>query len=561
MVFTALQITAFFEDNAQMGLSNRTRLYLQSEGITHPSDLIDFVKKDDWSQLIENCKRPPQMAGAGGAMVAQQPFQLPAKSLLRLRVASKVVEYYSRTGRALSSSNMTWVRLNNFQVEWDTLVERKKANDEHNLPVISSKLSITAWFEAYETFAEEFIGQALCPIAWIYREIVAVDGNAPALEADQPYSTEHGSVANELVHRLSHTHPFYRIDNATGFSHLTTATLGTQYASTIAPFKRRKDGHGALLALMAQFAGPAHWDKEVRLMNDFLMNALWTGTTAFTLHGFLAKHRASFNTLQRCAEHVRVELPNERTRVGYLLENINTQDRDVATALSHVRLDDGPTGMREDFERSVAFLLPTDPVRKKRGGKRGAAQISAVGASNTGNPGKGKGRGGGKKVGFKSTYGKTGVELRYYKAAEFSKLTQEQKDELIAHRKSNGHYKGAWTGKSKGGQSDVGSTTVNKATIAAMIREHADKKQKEDEEQDAMRAAFVDELKGVIRSEVASSAAAQSAVPKRALQRAGAGAQVASAEAEGTDALAERCAASLMEKFNSMGTKAKGKSG
>ncbi len=46
MVFTALQITAFFEDGAQMGLSNRTRVYLQGEGLTHPDDLIKFVKKE-----------------------------------------------------------------------------------------------------------------------------------------------------------------------------------------------------------------------------------------------------------------------------------------------------------------------------------------------------------------------------------------------------------------------------------------------------------------------------------------------------------------------------------
>ena len=298
--------------------------------------------------------------------------------------------------------------------QWDTLLESKKSNGDLTLPVISAKLSITAFFEAYETFTGEFIGQAHCPIAWIYRDDVVVAGVAPALEPDQPYSTEHGSVANELVNRLSHTHPLYRIDNATGYSQLVTATLGTQYASTIAPFKRIKDGHGALRALRVQFAGPAHWDKEVRVMNDFLVNAKWTGTTAFTLHGFLAKHRASYNTLQRCAEHVAVELPNERTRVGYLLVNIDTQDKDVTTALSHIRLDDGANGMREDFERSVAFLLPTDPVRKKRGAKRSAAQISAVGAANPSNKGKGKG---GKKVGFKPNFGKTGVELRYYKAA------------------------------------------------------------------------------------------------------------------------------------------------
>ena len=82
MVFTGAQITLFFEDNDQMGLSNRTRVLLQGEGITHPADLAEFTKKDAWDQALEQCKRPPQVADAGGALVAQAPYQFPAKSLL-----------------------------------------------------------------------------------------------------------------------------------------------------------------------------------------------------------------------------------------------------------------------------------------------------------------------------------------------------------------------------------------------------------------------------------------------------------------------------------------------
>ncbi len=83
MVFTVAQITAFFEDGVQMGLSNRTRVYLQGEGITHPNDLIEFVKKEAWDQILENCKRPPQVVNAVGNLADQQPFLLPARSLLR----------------------------------------------------------------------------------------------------------------------------------------------------------------------------------------------------------------------------------------------------------------------------------------------------------------------------------------------------------------------------------------------------------------------------------------------------------------------------------------------
>ncbi len=76
-----------------------------------------------------------------------------------------------------------------------------------------------------------------------------------------------------MVARMGHNHALFRIDNATGFTQLVTATLGTHYASTIAPFKRARNGRGALKAMKAQFAGATHCDKEVRIMNDFLINS------------------------------------------------------------------------------------------------------------------------------------------------------------------------------------------------------------------------------------------------------------------------------------------------
>ena len=180
--------------------------------------------------------------------------------------------------------------------------------------------------------------------------------------------------------------------------------------------------------------------------------------------------------LQRCAEHVAVELPNERTRVGYLIENINCNDKDVTTAVSHVRLSDGPGGMRGDFELAVAFLLPTDPVkRKKSGAKRGSAQISAAHAArgdDKASPGSNNGKGK-----FKPNVGKTGVEFRYYKPKEFSKLTKEQKKELTSHRKSSGDYRGTWTGKGTGKtNAPEKGTGMSKADVSALIREHDEKK-------------------------------------------------------------------------------------
>ena len=83
-------------------------MFLQSKGIDHPRDLIDFVKKEAWDQLQENCKRPSQISDPNdaAALINQAAFRLPSKSLLRLKVAARVVEYYTATGRELTAVNM-----------------------------------------------------------------------------------------------------------------------------------------------------------------------------------------------------------------------------------------------------------------------------------------------------------------------------------------------------------------------------------------------------------------------------------------------------------------------
>merc|ERR1711923_320808 len=127
MVLTGLQTTAFFENNDQMGLPHRTRVYLQNEGINDVEDLEEFLTKDSWSQVLENCKRPPRIpnpAGWGG-LVEDQAYRVGAKSLRRLKVAAKAVSYYLNTGRILTAAMMTWSpRLATFEMAWKAIEEQ-----------------------------------------------------------------------------------------------------------------------------------------------------------------------------------------------------------------------------------------------------------------------------------------------------------------------------------------------------------------------------------------------------------------------------------------------------
>eukprot|EP00957_Ditylum_brightwellii_P099516 7580259-Ditylum_brightwellii.AAC.1 len=107
--------------------------------------------------------------------------------------------------------------------------------------------------------------------------------------------------------------------------------------------------------------------------------------------------------MKEAAEHLPFQLPNEFTRVGFLLAGITSSD----------------AGDRQEapFELAANFLQPFCPVLRKfpSGTKGDAIKISDVSGSD---------------FGTKPSAGKTGVSLQYHTSKEYEVLTQPQKDEL-----------------------------------------------------------------------------------------------------------------------------------
>ena len=251
----------------------------------------------------------------------------------------------------------------------------------------------------------------MIPLAYVIQIDPQVTGNAPPLAVNQTHSTEHGSVEGELVARAAHTHALYRDDNSVVYYHLEEATRGTSYAASIKPFQRGKDGRGAWKALTSQYAGKDKWEAEIKCQEQLLHTRVWRGQSNFSLENFISQHRNAYVSMQASAEHVQYQLPNEHSRVGFLLEAIQCSDPGVQAAMASIKTDDGPHGMRNNFEATAACLLPYDPVAKERssGQKRSSAQISSV--VDTSNA-----------TMKKPSIGKTGVHLHFYKTAECRNL-------------------------------------------------------------------------------------------------------------------------------------------
>ena len=140
-----------------------------------------------------------------------------------------------------------------------------------------------------------------------------------------------------MIAQASHTHALFRDDNAAVYYALEQATCSTSYAASIKPFQKTKNGRGALLALTNQYAGNDKWEAEIRKQDDLLHTHVWKDQSNFPLEGFIAQHCNAFISMQRCAEHIAYQLPNELTRVGYLREGIQCSNPGLQAAMASMR--------------------------------------------------------------------------------------------------------------------------------------------------------------------------------------------------------------------------------
>ena len=424
---------------------------LQAEGITTVADLIDF-DEDAISRIASNLRNPggrvPNPDGPGGATIPRPPYTFGAKSQLRLGWACEILRYYDTVSREPTAANMKWSTVvKDFSIQWKALKERADSKTEVDTPKISRALPILKWTEAFEDFLTQVIGSRTIPLAYVIRENPVVDPVAPPLLPNKPHSEVHGSVEAELVARAGHDHASFREDNARLYYLLEEATRTTPYAASLKPYQRARDGRGAYFSILSQYAGRDKWDSELKKHEKFMHNTVWKGQSTFSLERFIAQHRNAYVTMQQCSQHVTYQLPNEYTRVGYVIDNIQCSDAKLQAAIAQVETGkDDPNSLRHHFEECAAFLIPFDPVKEKRlaGGKRRNVSISDVDGVAVASPSFYSSEWSTQVAaahiaafGEKPGIGKSGVHFRYHTKAEYKKLTPDQRKELHEYRLAN----------------------------------------------------------------------------------------------------------------------------
>jgi hypothetical protein len=438
MVLAQAQTTAFFQDAAQMGLPNRTVTQLATEGITDVTDLVDF-KKEHLELVAKNLRAPPGRVphpdaalAAAGPTIPTPPFVIGAISLMRLEAAADMIRYYETVGCALTPQNIWWEpTIKTFAEHWKALQDRKDG-ETLEVPRITRQLPVIQWTEVFADYCNQKIGARTIPLAYVIRTDVDVPAAAPPLAPApghgnqvMPYSVEHGSVERELVARASHQHTTYATDNADVYYVLMAATTGTEYYASVEPFNQRKDGRGAWISLRRQYAGEDKFIAEIKRQEDIIHTHEWKGQSNFTLEKFIGQHHHAYVTLQECANHVQHQLLTEFTWVQHLLQAIQCADPGLQAAMALVKAD--KDGLMNDFEAAASYLLPYNPVAKKRktqqGNKQNTADISDTKADGSASLA-------GTSASAKASMGRTGVKFRFYTRSEYAKLSTAQKEKL-----------------------------------------------------------------------------------------------------------------------------------
>ena len=214
-------------------------------------------------------------------------------------------------------------------------------------------------------------------------------------------------------------------------------------------------------------------------------------------------------SMQVAAEHITYQMPNEHSRVGYLLDAISCSDAGLQAAMASIKTDQDPNGLRNNFEATATHLLPYNPVQKKRsnhaGGKRGAADILTVTFEEADVSA----------FGAKKGIGKTGVHLRYHPKPEYNKLTTNQKDELREWRETTGGGKNKGKKSPHKKQKGTAKFTSDKAIAAAVEKQVSERLKAADKEktQGAKAKAYIMSILSELSGSKATVAAAVTLPP------------------------------------------------
>lgn len=393
------------------------------EGLDNLEDLHELADDDGVKTLCANVRKPagsipqpgwvapnPNPNNLQAPRIPRPGQTIPAMCEQRLALAAYGSKIYNSIGRTMNSNALTRRRLTCFKSHKDMV---KNHNEPEALPEIGKTFTIMKYLDQLPTHLREMLGVAHVPLAYVIRSTVEVPNPLPALVTDKPWSEGKTSIMDELISYFPHEGPAFEADNAQVFNLLAAALSGTSALASITRHQRSRNGREAYLDLVTHNLGSAKWEKTVEAAEQVLSSRIWNGKNSrYPLKVHIARHREAYNDLVRASHQITYTPPNETSRVRYLLTSIQTSDPTLCSAKTTIQAD---PAKKEDFETASDFIMTVAPAPKPQQGR--SQRIAALRTT--------RNKRGKVKIGPK-----TGVEVRFYRRGEWSKLTREEQDEV-----------------------------------------------------------------------------------------------------------------------------------
>ena len=100
-----------------------------------------------------------------GDYTAAHSMHISVKSKKRIIVAANATRYYTQVGLSITSANMSWRTLVNFDMQWQALLKQKK-QDDPEVPTLGGNESILKWIESFKLHTKFIIGVRMCPLSY-----------------------------------------------------------------------------------------------------------------------------------------------------------------------------------------------------------------------------------------------------------------------------------------------------------------------------------------------------------------------------------------------------------
>jgi hypothetical protein len=119
---------------------------------------------------------------------------------------------------------MMWTVIQRFHKKHKALLARKGKDGNYIPPNLTKKISTYKWLVSFVLCLCQKIGVCHCLLEYVVRDVVAVTAIAPPLKLLKPHSIEHGgSIEGNMIARMSHTHPLFKVDNGAVFEFIENA--------------------------------------------------------------------------------------------------------------------------------------------------------------------------------------------------------------------------------------------------------------------------------------------------------------------------------------------------